>query len=71
MRVGALQDCPVFLKHLIAPLSTASASASLKIIFAPFPPSSKLTRLKSFAAFFEIRATALVYPVKEIKFTSG
>ena len=38
--VGALHDCPEFLKHLAAPLSIASESASLKIIFAPFPPNS-------------------------------
>ena len=69
--VGALQDCPVFLKHLKAPLSTASASASLNIILAPLPPSSKLTLLKSFAAFSEIKAPALVEPVNETILTSG
>ena len=69
--VGALHDCPVFLKHLKAPLSTASASASLNIILAPLPPSSKLTLLKSFAAFSEIKAPALVEPVNETILTSG
>ena len=69
--VGALHDWPEFLKHLKAPLSIASGSASLKIIFAPLPPSSKLTLLKSFAAFCEIKAPALVDPVNEIIFTSG
>jgi len=49
--VGALHDCPEFLKHLRTPLAIASGSASLKIIFAPFPPNSKLILLKSFAAF--------------------
>ena len=67
--MGALQDCPEFLKHLKAPLSIASGSASLKIIFAPLPPSSKLTLLKSFAAFCEIRAPALVDPVKAVSYT--
>ena len=69
--VGALQDCPEFLKHLKAPLSIASGSASLKIIFAPLPPNSKLTLLKSLAAFCEIKAPALVDPVKEIILISG
>ena len=69
--VGALQDCPEFLKHLVAPLSTASGSASLKTIFAPLPPNSKLTLLKSFAAFFEINAPARVDPVNEIISISG
>ena len=50
--VGALQDCPVFLKHLKAPLSTASASASLNIMLAPFPPSSKTYSLKIFCCIF-------------------
>ena len=68
---SCIQDWPVFLKHLKAPLSTASASASLKMILAPFPPSSKLTLLKSLAAFSEIKAPALVDPVNEIIFTSG
>merc|ERR1711938_509042 len=54
-----------------APLSTASASASLKMILAPFPPSSKLTLLKSLAAFSEIKAPALVEPVNEIIFTGS
>ena len=49
--MGALQDCPEFLKHLRTPLAIASESASLKIMFAPFPPNSKLILLKSFAAF--------------------
>ena len=40
-------------------------------MFAPFPPNSKLTLLKSFAAFCEIKAPALVDPVNEIIFTSG
>ena len=69
--VGALHDWPEFLKHLKAPLSIASGSASLNIIFAPLPPSSKLTLLKSFAAFWEINAPALVDPVNEIILTSG
>ena len=38
---------------------------------APFPPSSRLTLLKSLAAFCEIKAPALVDPVKEIIFISG
>ena len=69
--VGALHDWPEFLKHLKAPLSIASGSASLKIIFAPFPPNSRLTLLKSLAAFCEINAPARVEPVNEIMLTSG
>ena len=41
------------------------------IILAPLPPSSKLTLLKSFAAFSEIKAPALVEPVNETILTSG
>ena len=69
--MGALQDCPEFLKHLRTPLAIASESASLKIIFAPFPRNSKLIHLKSIAAFWEINAPALVDPVKEIISISG
>jgi len=32
-------------------------------MLAPFPPNSRLTLLKSCAAFFEIKAPALVEPV--------
>ena len=53
------------------PVWQNTASASLNIILAPFPPSSKLTLLKSFAAFSEIKAPALVEPVKETMLTSG
>ena len=38
---------------------------------APLPPNSKLTLLKSLAAFCEINAPALVEPVKEIMSMSG
>ena len=69
--MGALHDWPEFLKHLKAPLSIASGSASLNIIFAPLPPSSKLTLLKSFASFWEINAPAQVDPVNEIILTAG
>ena len=40
-------------------------------MFAPFPPSSRLTLLKSLAAFCDIKAPALVDPVNEIMFISG
>ena len=43
----------------------------MKTIFAPLPPNSRLTLLKSFAAFLDIKAPALVDPVKETMLTSG
>ena len=61
--VGALHDWPEFLKHLKAPLSIASSSASLNNTCS-LSPNSKLNLLKSFAAFCDIKAPALVDPVK-------
>ena len=71
MRVGALQDCPELLKQRVAPRLTALSSASAKMMFAPLPPNSRLTRLMVSAAAIEISRPARVEPVKLIMSTSG
>ncbi len=71
MRVGALQLWPVLLKQRITPCFTAFSGASAKMMLAPLPPSSRLTRLIVSAAAFEISRPARVEPVKLTMSTSG
>src|ERR1700691_3189836 len=72
MRVGALHDCPVLRKHSCVPCFTAfSKSASSKIMFADFPPSSWVTRFTEGAAADATAIPARVEPVKETMATSG
>ena len=49
----------------------AFSSASANTMLAPLPPNSNATRLTVSAAFLEIRAPALVDPVKDTMSTSG
>ena len=70
MRVGALQLCPVLFMQCLTPRSTAISSASAKMMFAPLPPSSSVTRLSVSAAFFEMRVPARGEPVKLTMSTS-
>ena len=53
------------------PLVTASSAALAKMIFAPFPPSSRLTRLSVSAAALEMAIPARDDPVKLTISTSG
>src|SRR5258706_12291617 len=72
MRVGALQDWPVFRKHARAPsLSAVSKSASSKMMLADLPPSSCVTRFTVGAADVATATPARVDPVKETMATSG
>ena len=51
MRVGALQDCPVFMHMPAISRDTAAAkSASSRMMFGDLPPSSWVTRFTVFAA---------------------
>ena len=70
-RVGALQDWPELLKQWRTPRVTAFASASAKMMFAPLPPSSSVTRLIVSAALLVISLPARVEPVKLTISTSG
>ena len=72
IRVGALQDWPVFSKHPRAPPMTAfSKSASSRMILADLPPSSWATRLTVGAAFCATATPARVEPVNETIVMSG
>mmetsp|Transcript_13748 Transcript_13748/g.22067 ORF Transcript_13748/g.22067 Transcript_13748/m.22067 type:complete len:208 (+) Transcript_13748:545-1168(+) len=71
MRVGALQDCPEFCMQWITPRLTAFSSASAKMMLAPLPPSSRLTRFNVSAAALEMAMPARVEPVKDTMSTSG
>ena len=73
IRVGALQDCPLFPKQPAIPPATAfpKSAASSRIIFADLPPSSCVTRLMPSAAAFATSRPARVEPVKDTKSISG
>ena len=71
MRVGALHDWPVLFMQCSTPRLTALASASLKMILAPLPPNSNVTRFRLSAAALEIAVPARVEPVKDTISTSG
>ena len=57
--------------HRATPLVTASSGALAKIIFAPLPPNSRLTRFKVLAAALEMAMPARDEPVKLTMSTSG
>ena len=71
IRVGALQDWPELRIQRATPFVTASSAALAKIIFAPLPPNSRLTRFRVSAAAFEIAMPAREEPVKLTISTSG
>ena len=72
MRVRALHVCPELRKHLATPSVTArSRSASSRITFGDFPPSSSVTGLTLCAASSETRRPARVEPVNETMSVSG
>ena len=71
-RDPAMQVCPVAAKIPAIPPETAAArSASGNTIWADFPPSSKVSRLKSADAFFMILRPAPSPPVKATLATFG
>ena len=66
MRVSALQVCPEFRKHFATPSVTAcSRSASSRITFGDFPPSSSATGFGACAASSDTRLPARVEPVND------
>ena len=72
IRDGALHDCPVLLYMCKTPrVTAASRSASFKIMFGDFPPSSCVTRFTVGAAFCATKDPARVDPVNDIMSTSG
>ena len=72
MRVGALQDCPEFLKQCAAPPPMAfSKSASSRMMLADLPPSSCVTRFTVGAARWATSMPARVEPVNEIMSRPG
>ena len=69
--MGALQDWPELRIQRTTPLVTASSGALAKIIFAPLPPNSRLTRFRVSAAALDIAMPARDEPVKLTMSTSG
>ncbi len=66
MRVGALQDWPLFMKHWRTPPATLAArSASSRMMFADFPPSSWDTRFTVRRGVAATEMPARVEPVKD------
>jgi hypothetical protein len=71
-RVGAAQVCPAFIMQICTPLVIASAkSASGRITFGDFPPSSWWMRLMPAAAAAAMAPPPATEPVIDIMATSG
>ena len=72
MRVGALHDWPLLVMQPATPPATAlSRSASSRITFGDFPPSSCVTRLTLSDAALATRTPARVEPVNDTMSTPG